>query len=310
MKKLITLCGKRNLGYELTKPCIQSWKHFQDIDQIIIIDDGSELTQKDLKKYDLEQYKLICGREHENYINDFLAPYESLRKIRLLNVTWRKLIDPTILFRDQELIVIDTDVFVVNPVLFPKIDVDYAFMFEGIPAYRGKPLFPLHYDLVCSLNAGLVWYKTKLIDFDFLEKLVAKYLLPVKDHWWTLQSAWAACAGKTSNKFYFSGRQVRVFPGIWKRSPVEVKNNTLKYIGKNKPIEKEDDAKEFLSGADIIHFAGDGKKWFNFFYNKLFIETSDENKIPASLELMHAKKATSIQKLLIASRLLYRELRR
>ena len=83
--------------------------------------------------------------------------------------------------------------------------------------------------------------------------------------WWTLQSCWAAVAGRTDQKGAFDGRDVCNVSGLSKRTPAEVKDNVTKWIGKSAPVENPSVIEQMVEGASIVHFPGVGKKWIGDF---------------------------------------------
>jgi len=134
-----------------------------------------------------------------------------------------------------------------------------------VSGYRGGPLLPLQHEVTTGLNAGFMYWNPAVCDLGFLNELAEKYLVQIDNMWWTLQSCWAAVAGRAERKGVFSGRDVCNVSGLQKRSPQEVKENKTKWFGQSAPVEDPSVIEEIVEGTSVVHFPGPGKKWIHDF---------------------------------------------
>lgn len=304
---IITLCGSYNMSKDWVLPCVNSWNKISNIDHnhFHLIPDG-HLNEDDAEKFRKMNFKVV-SLEDQKKVDAFLENYPNLKKIRKNDLTWRKLLDTAILFsRYEKIILIDTDVLINGDITLPEGDFDIMYMREDIPAYRANWKIVWQEQMVPALNAGLVILDPKIIDFDYLEFITKKYLIDCKDYWWTEQSAWSCLAGKSKRRMLFNGEEVRVLGGFHKRNTKQIKSNNYKYIGSNKIIEHFVDFKPLLTGSQIVHFAGLGKRWFKESLQYLSSEQSEFcEKI--LIGAYPEKKMSLIDKIMISSRLYFKE---
>lgn len=258
---LITLYGSNYIDNDWTVPCMKSWSNISNISssEFYVLPDKT-LSRREEIAFAEMNFKVL---DANTTVNNFLRKYPSLKEIRTKDGTWRKIIDTAILFPDvQKITIIDTDVYIKDRVVLPMEDFDIAYMREDVPAYRGKWNMAWKEKMVPALNAGLVTVDPSIIDFDYLEKVVSKYLQVCKSYWWSEQSGWSCLAGKSEKRVVFDGRQVKVTSGMRKRNGREIEDNRYKYFGKKGMIETYDEFKYLLDGGSIFHFAGPGKYMF------------------------------------------------
>ena len=310
MLPLVTLCGTYNFSKEWVRPCIESWKNILNIDrnELHLIPDN-HLNNEDEKEFSSLGFKVHNDVAIQESIDNFLCDYPTLKEIRKLDLTWRKLLDTSILFaHHSKIVLIDTDVLVNHECILPEKGVDIAFMMEDIPAYRGNWKIVWNHKLVPAFNAGLVIFQPAKVDFSFLEYIVKKYIIGCKDYWWSEQLAWACIAGKSVNRFVFDGKQSRVVSGFQKRTPKEVLQNKYSYFGKRGTIDSFENFLPFIEGSSIIHFAGLGKKWFNQSSN--YLQSIDYSNHKKNIELLECPTLSVTDKVLISSRLYIKELKK
>ncbi|MDT0675842.1 hypothetical protein [Autumnicola musiva] len=262
---LITLYGSNYIENDWTLPCMRSWRNILNISpsEFYVLPD-KPLSRKERETFSAMDFQVLDANSR---VEKFLANYPALDEIRVKDGTWRKIIDAAIIFAEvPKITIIDTDVFIKDKVFLPMEGFDIAYMREDVPAYRGKWNMAWREKMVPALNAGLVTVDPAIIDFDYLEKIVAKYLKNCKNYWWSEQSAWACLAGRTKKRALYSGQQVKVTSGMRKRTVVEIQKNGYKYFGKKGMIESYDEFRNLLDGGSIFHFAGPGKYMFKASY--------------------------------------------
>lgn len=258
---LVTLYGSNYISNDWTVPCMESWKKLKNLSssETYVIPD-KPLSDNEKSFFARMAFNVM---EEDKEITSFLKTYPALKEIRHKDPTWKKIIDSYILFRNAEkIIIIDTDVYIVDDIFLPLVNFDIVYMREDIPAYRGNWRMVINERMVPALNAGLIIVNPKIIDFGYLEQVVTKYLKNSKKLWWSEQAAWSCLAGKSEKRFLFSGKQVRVTSGMKQRSVNQIIKNKYNYYGKKNLIQKDEDFFELLDGASILHFAGPGKYMF------------------------------------------------
>jgi hypothetical protein len=199
-------------------------------------------------------------------IEDALAPYPALRQLRSKSPLFRKIVDPNILFADEERVLfMDSDIYVRGAVEFPSDTPDLLYTIGDVSGYRGGWLLPLQNPVTTGLNAGFMFWNPSICELDFLNELAERYLVQIDNLWWTLQACWAAVAGRTDRKGAFDGRDVCNISGLRKRTPAEVKANVTKWMGESAPVEDPSIIEDMTDGTSIVHFPGVGKKWIDEF---------------------------------------------
>lgn len=272
---LITLCGTYNLSFPWVEHCVKSWKNIENADEnhFFLVQDH-DINDETIATFNKFGVKL---KSNDLVIDSFLKKYPSIKIMREKDVSWRKIIDCVVLFQDyKKIAIIDTDVLITQKIHLPTSDFEIAYMREDVPAYRAHWTLPWKEKMVPALNAGLILVSPAKIDFNYLEEIASKYLLSCKEYWWTEQSAWSCLAGRYKKRFVFSGQDVRVLSGSYKRNLTDIINNRFKHFGDNKLINIESDFIKLLPKALIIHFAGPGKNWFE----QSFKYFNEEPKLP------------------------------
>jgi hypothetical protein len=288
--------------------CVESWKKIKNAQRGYYLLPDSNLKAADESQLQNLGFEVFSSQDKQKAIVDFLKDYPSLSRIREVDVTWRKLLDTTILLRGiGPIVLIDTDVLVVNNCTLPVGNFDICYMREDIPAYRADWKIVWKEKMVPAFNAGMVIYNPDDIDFNYLEYLTKKYFLGCKDYWWTEQSAWACIAGRMERRMLFDGHQVRVLSGFNKRSPSEVLANDYNYFGKRGFFEHFEQFRPFVPGSSIIHFAGYGKKWFKDSVSML----QDTQRTDDTVQIRASQESTLslTDKVFIGARLFLKELK-
>lgn len=305
---LVTLCGSHNFNMHWVYQCIESWKKIQNAGREYYLLPDSNLEPSDESKLRNLGFNVFSSGEKQKAIADFLKDYPALARIREADVTWRKLLDTSISLKGiGPIVLIDTDVFVVNKCSLPVGDFDICYMREDIPAYRADWRIVWKEKMVPAFNAGMVIYNPDDIDFEYLEYITRTYFLGCKDFWWTEQSAWACIAGTMNRRMLFDGQHVRVLSGFKKRTAKQVLENDYNYFGKRGFFEHFDQFRPFVLGSSIIHFAGYGKKWFTDTV-KLFEDTPRMDAV-IPIRALPENTLSFKDKVLIGTRLFLKELK-
>lgn len=262
---LVSMCGSYHANKDWYPRCISSWDRIQGVEDVLVMDDGT-LTEEDQAAIESHGYTVLSLEEVNERVVDDLREFPALRTLREKSALFRKIVDPNILFAEEERVLfLDSDIYVRGAVEMPDDSPDILYTVGDVSGYRGGPLLPLQNKVITGLNAGFMYWNPAVCDLDFMNELAGKYLVQIDNMWWTLQSCWAAVAGETDRKGAFDGRDVCNVSGLQKRSPQEVKANETKWLGKDAPVEDPSVIKKIVEGTSIVHFPGPGKKWIEDF---------------------------------------------
>lgn len=263
---IVTLLGQWPLSHDWVPICMKSWENIQGIaKEINVISDSSLESLTSFPSY-TERLGLPIKYSSDNIVKveNVLKSYPALATIRALDLTWRKIIDPVILFPHyQKILLIDTDVIVRRPVILPNKS-GIFYLREDIPAYQGSPIIPWKFPIVKSFNAGFILFEPRTIDLNFLEKVVSKYFLNLKNFWWSEQLAWSLCAGRLPQRFIWKGKHCAVLSGFNTRNSLEISSNVVKFFSSKKVLNAQE-IYNIAGDAIILHLAGQGKHhWEEF----------------------------------------------
>jgi hypothetical protein len=262
--RLVTLLGAWPLKHPWVVSCMNSWERIEGLQKnITVLSDGT-ITRELCEQIGLP---ILCEPEaQETAVYELIQKYPALKTIRASDITWRKILDTLAMANreDSPLLLIDTDVYIRAPVILPISEKRNFIMYlrEDIPAYRANWLAPLCEPMVKSFNAGMVLFDKSVIDLDFLEFAVARYVLHCRNFWWSEQFAWSLLAARAEHRFFWDGNSARVVSGFGTRTPGEISSNVVKYISKRDSIESLKEMLSYCGSAPIVHMAGGGKKWF------------------------------------------------
>ena len=249
--QLVTLLGEWPLSHPWVPVCVKSWKNIKGASNFTyVISDGS------LEKLDDFQHKLDFpvrySRKFVEKVEAALEKYPSLRAIRTKDLTWRKILDPVILFSDcPRIVLIDTDVLVRRPIVLPTQS-GMFYLREDIPAYQGSAIVPWKFPMVRSFNAGFVLLEPAQVDLDFLEYVASEYLSGLKNFWWSEQLAWSLCAARTQKRFFWKGKDAAVLSGFLTRSALEIQSDVVKTFSSKKILSPEQ-LVEVAADASVLH---------------------------------------------------------
>lgn len=299
--QIVTLADSRYLTRDYVEMCVRSWRRIARAARPFwVLDAGLDRGDHERAR----ELGLELPHEYEARIEGALANFPELRRIRTRFITWRKLIDATVLFRNAgRVLFIDTDAYVVVPIEFPDSLAHFVYQCDDVPAYRGGWSLPLREPMVVSLNAGFMLWTPAKVDLEHLERLTATYFAGAKKMWWTVQAAWSAIVAASGSFAMFDGRDVRTFSGNRKRTRAEIEGNAIKMVGRSGDLTTEAEARALLDGAAVIHFAGHGKSWL-----KIASSMGDDRARPRVVRSVPIRPASPLQRLMIAGRMLAVEL--
>jgi len=180
-----TLLCKRDISIYLC--AIKSFVLFSKLNpEIIIHDDGSlNSYHQDLIQRHIIGARIISRESADNLINNKLKKYKSILDSRKNNILLLKLIDINFFSKsDAQVILLDSDIFFRRPpkeimdwcksnskkILYTQEPNYWVISKEGKPFYLRKEFEWLNVNLPKSFNAGLLCYKSGIIDYELLEK--------------------------------------------------------------------------------------------------------------------------------------------
>lgn len=293
---LVTVSGKTHFNKPYTARCIASWSKLADVSSPwYIISDG--LRDEDRERAVATGF--TCVDRHPEAVLAALARRPALAVFREASPTWRHVIDSVVLFHGMHRVVlIDTDVLVLQACRLPLDGPDFVFSQDDIPGYRGSPLLPLQQPILPTINPGFMVLNPAAVDLDFLEFIARRYLVHSKNYWWTRQSALSVVVANSDARAMFDGRDVRVVSANRKRSPEQVVNDRWKYLGNSQPVTDQAVVRRSMQDAAVLHLAGYGKRWID-----LAMELVDESPGPRVLRVKSAPLATGLERCGIATRM-------
>ncbi len=262
---LVSMCGSYHANKDWYPRCVSSWDRVRGVERVLVLDDGT-LTDADRSRIESHGYDVWSLETVNEHVEPALRSYPALQALREKSALFRKIVDPNILFAEEERVLfMDSDIYVRGAVELPSDAPDLLYTIGDVSGYRGGFLLPLQHPVTTGLNAGFMYWNPSIVDLDFLNELAERYLLQIDNMWWTLQSCWAAVAGRIDRKGAFDGRDVCNVSGLRKRTPAEVKSNTTKWVGESAEVEDPAIIEAIVDGASIVHFPGPGKRWMQDF---------------------------------------------
>jgi hypothetical protein len=148
------------------------------------------------------------------------------------------------------------------------------------------------------MNPGFFLMQPAAVDIEWLDWLVGKYILGAKKYWWTRQLALSAMVARSSKSGMFSGYDVRVVSGNYKRSRREIEENEYKMWGPSRQVEDEGYMRDLIENAAVLHLAGRGKRWLG-----VAQEMCKKDAPPRLLGADPARTASVLERVVIAARI-------
>jgi hypothetical protein len=294
--KLVTVADDRNWVKAHCKVCVGSWSKIIGLAEgMVIVDDG---LGDDIRMEALD-HGFSVHQMNDEMVVASLQKWPSLKEIRALLPTWRHVVDALILHREySHVLLVDTDVLVTQTIAF--LDQGYHFVAncDDVPGYRGKWVLPLKNPIIPAMNPGFFLMQPALVDIEWLDWLVGKYILGARKYWWTRQLALSALVARSSKSGMFSGYDVRVISGNYKRSRREIEENEYKMWGSSRQVENEGYIRDLIENAAVLHLAGRGKRWIG-----VAQEMCRKGAPPRLLAAIPARTATVLERVVIAARI-------
>lgn len=301
--KIVSLIGKWNIQHDWVGRCIASWRLIENCSPRITLlaDNAAGLTSKDLLPLN-SAASLNIASSQELQVQEAIRSMPCLSQIREQDLTWRKIIDATIVMRGtcERMLLIDTDVLIRRPIRLP-VQPGIFYLREDIPAYRANWLLPIKESIVKSFNAGFVLVDPSTIDLSKLEAWSEKYFFKLKNKWWSEQACWSLIAASQCNRFFFEGSSACCLSGFDTRSPKDIARNSVKLFSSKSRIQGTM-LKLQAGNAAVIHMSGLSKH----FWRDLDSFGHRESNAQTSLELKfrHDTLPGPIFRALLAVRLL------
>lgn len=301
--KLVSLIGKWNIQHDWVGRCINSWSLVENCSPHITLlaDTAAGLTQEDLEPLN-SRASLDLVPSQEILVQESIRSMPYLAHMREHDLTWRKIIDATIIMRItcERMLLIDTDVLIRQPIRLP-VQQGIFYLREDIPAYRAKWLLPLKENIVKSFNAGFVLVDPSTIDLSKLESWSEQYFYKLKNKWWSEQACWSLIAANQPNRFFFEGRSACCLSGFDTRSPSDIARNQVKLFSSKSKLQG---AKLKLQAGDaaVIHMSGLSKHfWRDLDSHQQF---KSKAHVPLVLKYKHDSLPGPVFRVLLAMRLL------
>lgn len=304
--KVVTICRRNHVGEGYVARCTRSWRRIRGASgRLAMIDAGlGDDGQAMAREMGFEVYG-----PHSRERDAALKGREALKTIRRKWLTWRKVVDPVVHFRDEPyVLIIDTDVLVTRPIALPDAGYDFAYSCDPVPAYRGRWHLPLRERMLLSLNAGFLLVRPAAVDLDELNRLAERYFLNTRMMWWTAQSVWSVVMAASERTAMFDGRDVRTIAGNDKQTHEQMVSNRVKLFGGNRAVADEAEMGRLIQGAAVLHFASRGKRWIDYADDNDREGVADAPEEAGKgeadvLRVMPARRATWLERLVICGRM-------
>ncbi|RYY06853.1 MAG: hypothetical protein EOP43_05035 [Sphingobacteriaceae bacterium] len=229
-----TLLGHNNLDFSIE--CLQSFLHHScDEIHLQIFEDGS-ITAEDEKKLlsSLINSVVIKKQERDLQLEPVLANYPACKQYRNSTNFALKLFD-IMLYDDQDLLYIDSDIYFLKKFVLPKLDEMPVFMFDTQNAYSFTPidLLKINIPVFPNVNTGLFYFPKNLFSLDFIEALLNdKVINKSFNNYmnWSEQTIWSFLAAKSRSVSYFDCNQVVMADFALKTDPEIVAIHLVYYF--------------------------------------------------------------------------------
>lgn len=273
--RCVSLCGEYNVSEEWYDRCASSWHKIKGVSEVDVIDDGS-LSEDSVSRIESLGHNVVENDIVNHKIEKLVEGYPNLKRIRKNNNLIKKIVDTNAIFGDENRILfVDSDVYFRRQVKLPKDPPSILFTSGDVSGYGGYPTAPIRYPVVLGINSGIILWDPGIVNWSFLEEVAERGMLKSQNKWWWIeQFCWALLAARAGSKGMFDGRDVRNISGLRKRTPQEIKSNVTKWIGDSSLLENRDIVEEMVSGASVLHFPGQGKRWIQEFTKPVTDETS------------------------------------
>ncbi|MGI4020710.1 MAG: hypothetical protein ACRYFA_04330 [Janthinobacterium lividum] len=229
-----TLLGHNNLDFSIE--CLQSFLHHScDEIHLQIFEDGS-ITAADEEKLlsSLKNSVIVKKQERDLQLDHVLANYPACRQYRNITNFALKLFD-IMLYDDQDLLYIDSDIYFLKKFVLPKLDEMPVFMFDTQNAYSFTPidLLKINIPVFPNVNTGLFYFPKNLFSLDFIEALLNdKVINKSFNNYinWSEQTIWSFLAAKSRSVSYFDCNQIIMADFALKTDPETIAIHLVYYF--------------------------------------------------------------------------------
>ncbi len=239
-----TLLGKNNLDFSIS--CLRSFVENSETPiRLVILDDGS-LTGVEVERLQssFKDCKIVTRQDRDSIIQEKLKNYPTCYKYREQVIYAHKIFD-AMLYDDEDLIFIDSDVYFKRKYTWPDFNGIPTFMMGRQHAYSFTHMefLKVKYPIFPYVNTGMIYCPREKFDLGFIEEVLNDQIINkgIGRISWLEQTMWAFIAAKAGAIRYFDPFQVVMAGG-----DLILKENTLAvhlvsaYRGEYKLLLKED----------------------------------------------------------------------
>ncbi|AFY69020.1 hypothetical protein Pse7367_0718 [Thalassoporum mexicanum PCC 7367] len=206
-------------------------KFMQEPVQLVLHDDGSltDIDQERLQQA-LLRSTIVSRPQADDLVNEGLRNYPNCQKFRKSNVLALKLFDIPLL-SDGDIAYCDSDILFLRPFShmwqWPDDEVSALFMVDNQEAYSVHPWHLLGQDslkLPSRANTGLIYFRRRAYDLDFLEWILGQPKLQgIFAHLagWAEQTCWVAMGHRAGCRLW-QPDQVAVFSPTMDLNPTPI----------------------------------------------------------------------------------------
>ena len=215
MAKIIhfkTLLGHNNLDFSIE--CLQSFiNHSCDEIHLEIFEDGS-ITKADEEKLlsGLKNSVVIKKKERDLKLEPLLTDYPACKQYRNSTNYAQKIFD-MMLYDDQDVLYIDSDIYFLKKFVLPDFDEMPVFMADTQNAYSFTPVdfLKINIPVFPNVNTGIFYFPKNLFNLGFIEQLLNDEVIGKgvkKGIPWLEQTIWSFLAAKSRSISYFDCKQI------------------------------------------------------------------------------------------------------
>lgn len=221
-----TLLGHKNLRFSID--CLKSFVD-NSKDQIFlqIFEDGSlKESDRDILKTELGNIAIISKKERDDKLESVLKNYPNCYRYRN-DIPYAQKIFDVMLYDNEDLLFIDSDIFFIKKFKFPKFNNIPVFIWDSEHAFSFTPLefFKIKTSIYPRVNTGLFYFPKSLFSLDFIEKLLEDKIVNKgfeRRNPWLEQTVWSFLAAKNKNVNYFDKNEI-----VMAAKKLEIKDTTI-----------------------------------------------------------------------------------
>jgi hypothetical protein len=207
-----TLLGHKNLQFSID--CLKSFVDKSE-DRIFleIFEDGT-LTNNDehLLYSQLNNIIVVKKTERDDRLKSVLYKYPNCSKYRN-DIPYAQKIFDVMLYDDNDLLFIDSDIFFLKKFKLPRFDLVPVFVSDTEHAYSFTPLefLKIKLPIYPRINSGFFYFPQKLFNLDFIEQLLQDDVINrgfKRRNPWFEQAVWSFLAARAKNVYFFDKAQI------------------------------------------------------------------------------------------------------